>query len=134
MLAEQEPKSSEKKVKREKITKNFYKDEFICSCGCGSDHIQSNLVKKLQEVRDEWKRPIGVSSGVRCMKWNKEVNGAKHSAHLYGFAADLVCSDSHLRYDFIQILMKHFKRVGMYGGWIHVDIDNTLPQEVLWVK
>lgn len=43
----------------------------------------------LDKIRSNWGSPIRVTSGYRCPELNKKVGGAKNSAHLYGYAADL---------------------------------------------
>lgn len=124
--------TEETTTEREQLTKNFYRDEFACPC-CGVATIDIQLVKKLQELRELFGRAITVTSGYRCTKHNQEVGGDKFSSHLDGLAADLYCRDSWKRWDLIENAMKLFQRVGVYDGWIHVDIDNTKPKKTLWV-
>ena len=124
----------EQESKREKLTPNFYRDEFECRCGCGEDSIEWRLVNTLQSVRDEYESPMKITSGVRCPTHNssQKVNGGQFSAHLYGFAADIYCKDSYLRYRLLPILFKHFKRVGVYKDFFHVDIDTMKANPVCW--
>jgi len=117
----------------EQITPNFKRSEFACSCGCGFDDIDFNLVKKLQAVRDEIGQPIKITSGCRCPAKNEEVGGKLFSAHLSGFAADISCTHSHKRMTLLPVLCKLLRRVGPKGSFIHVDIDPTKDQDVLWI-
>jgi hypothetical protein len=41
-----------------KITANFSRAEFQCSCGCSAQMVDEELVQKLQQIRDE----LGVAS------------------------------------------------------------------------
>ena len=41
------------KGKREQLSTNFFRDEFPCKCGCGSDRIGSQLIIKLEALRDD---------------------------------------------------------------------------------
>lgn len=49
----------------------------------------AELAQWLDGFREFWGGPVVVSSGFRCDKLNKAVGGAKTSAHLTGWAADL---------------------------------------------
>ena len=62
------------------------------------------------------------------------MGGVAGSAHTRGLAADIACRDSALRY---QLLVKAwglgFKRIGVYGTSVHLDIDRQKPQRVVWL-
>lgn len=119
---------------REQLTPNFYRDEFACRCGCGFDDIDRGLVAKLQLVREEIGNPIKITSGCRCAKRNIEEGGKTFSAHLAGFAADISCTQSNKRMTLLPVLCKFFRRVGPKDSFIHIDIDPTKDQDVLWTK
>ena len=53
-------------------------------------HVVELVDKLLDPLRDAWGAPLVVSSGYRCPELNKAVKGSKTSAHLAGWAADLV--------------------------------------------
>ena len=53
------------------------------------EHLHQ-LALFLDGVRDAWGSGIRCSSGFRCQKLNTAVGGATRSAHLVGFAADIV--------------------------------------------
>lgn len=52
--------------------------------------LQTLITECLDKVREIYGKPIIVSSGYRCPKLNKAVGGVANSAHLTGYAADLV--------------------------------------------
>lgn len=58
-----------------------------------TDQEEANLrrlaTEVLQPLRDEWGRPIVVTSGYRCAALNKAVGGTSSSQHLRGEAADI---------------------------------------------
>ena len=116
------------------LTRSFDRSEFACKCGCGADDISLLLVTKLQGARDALAIPFVIDSGVRCAKHNAAVGGKENSAHLRGKAADIHCEDSHTRYLMVQYLVGKFARLEIGVNWIHVDIDESLPQEVLFLK
>lgn len=43
----------------------------------------------LQPTRDEWRKPLIITSGYRCLDLNKAVGGAQNSYHTQGLAADV---------------------------------------------
>lgn len=53
-------------------------------------HVVELVDKLLDPLREAWEAPLVVSSGYRCPELNKAVKGSKTSAHLAGWAADLV--------------------------------------------
>lgn len=118
---------------REKLAPNFYRDEFACKDGCGSDSISLLLVNRLQQVRDEIGQPITITSGLRCRKHNEAEGGNAFSAHLSGHAVDISCTHSNKRKILLPVLCKFFRRVGPKEFFIHVDIDPTKDQDVLWL-
>jgi zinc D-Ala-D-Ala carboxypeptidase len=117
---------------REKLTENFYRDEFECNCGCGFDDINLDLINRIQKVREEY-GPINISSGCRCESWNKEVNGSVGSSHLKGYALDILCGNSRDRYRLLLKLNLFFDRIGVQREFIHVDTDAGKISESCWV-
>lgn len=51
------------------------------------------VISRLQPIRDEYGKPIYITSGYRCPELNKKVGGKKNSQHLMGLAADLKWDD-----------------------------------------
>ena len=120
-------------VKLGDLTKNFSRKEFICPC-CGKSAISMRLVNLLQDMR-EVVGPICIDSGFRCEKYNSDslVGGMENSAHLRGLAVDVRVLTSSMRYDLLCMIPSRFRRFGVYKTWIHVDIDESLDQDVMWV-
>jgi len=118
---------------REKLSDNFYRDEFACRCGCGSDSISLLLVNRLQQVRDEIGNSIKITSGLRCLAHNQTVGGEVDSTHLTGRAVDISCTHNHKRMILLPVLCRFFHRVGVAKTFIHIDIDSTKDQGVLWL-
>ena len=56
--------------------------------------VRANLVALIETLldplREAWKGSIKVTSGYRCGVLNRAVGGSSTSAHLYGYAADIV--------------------------------------------
>ena len=76
-------------VKR--VTKNFSPTEFRCDCGrCTGypSYMKQVELKHLQTIRDHYKKPMTITSGLRCSYENSRVGGVRNSGHLRGYAAD----------------------------------------------
>jgi len=125
------------------LSKNFSRLEVQCPCGCGANKISSVLIEKLQKVRNIIGRPIVITSGVRCEFYNASLkNSSMNSSHIpdsYGMgnAVDIACTTSKYRYELIQVAQKFFNRIGIscgqYGGFVHLDVDRSKVQEVMWL-
>ena len=124
------------------LSENFSKLEIMCPCSCGADKISSVLIEKLQKVRNIIGRPIIITSGVRCEFYNTSIKASMNSSHIpdsYGMgnAVDIACTNSKDRYELVELSQKFFKRIGIsggsYGGFIHLDVDRSKVQEVMWL-
>ena len=100
------------------------------------------LIEKLQKVRNIIGRPIIITSGVRCEFYNTSIKASMNSSHLqdsYGMgnAVDIACTNSKDRYELVELSQKFFKRIGIsggsYGGFVHLDVDRSKVQEVMWL-
>ena len=110
----------------------FKQSEFKCPC-CGEIIVSAYLIHLLNIIREPLGKPMIINSGYRCKKYNKKVGGKESSAHLRGTAADIKCTNSTDRYSIVSLaLASGFKRVGVYNTFIHIDVDDELPKEVLW--
>jgi uncharacterized protein YcbK (DUF882 family) len=115
-----------------KQSKYFKRDEFQCRCGCGMD-ISDKLKCIVFEMREDAGVPFIVTSGARCVAHNSKVGGKQNSAHTRGLAVDIAYSDSLVRYAIEHHAHLHgIKRIGVNTAkkFIHIDIDETLPQNV----
>lgn len=70
--------------------KHFKKSEFDCKCGCGLNNIDIKLVQILEEIRNYFGKPMIVTNGCRCQKYNDSLQGSiKNSKHTKGKGADI---------------------------------------------
>jgi len=96
--------------------------------------LQDALVAKLDKAREMAGTPFVITSGFRTPAQNKRVGGAKNSAHLRGLAADIACEDSESRMKIVRAAIAcGFTRIGISDTFIHLDVDKTLPDEVIWL-
>jgi len=113
----------------------FKLSDFACKCGCGLNNISPILTQKIDDARELAKVPFVVNCGTRCPKHNKEEGGESNSSHLRGLAIDISVKTSTVRFAILHALITlGFKRIGVYPTFIHVDIDTSLPQSVIWYK
>ena len=106
-----------------KLTKDFNLKEFQCPC-CETVKIDSELVKRLQELRDGIDKPIIITSGYRCPKHDKDVGGNGNSYHTKGMAADITVDNMELEDLLIKAKMVGFKGIGIYPEkrFLHLDL------------
>jgi len=87
------------------------------------------LVERLVEARKLAMTPFVITEGPAA--------GGSHvanTAHARGLAVDLRCHDSISRFKIVKALLDAgFARVGVYDKHVHADVDDSLPQGVLWV-
>ena len=116
------------------ISKYFSRHEFACKCGCGYDDINMGLVAKIDNIRSLYGSPISISSGCRCINYNTQIGGEDNSAHIRGMAVDIICNSSRERFMFLYLAILHdFKRIGTGSNFVHLDLDDTLLQKVMWL-
>lgn len=99
-------------------------------------NMHQDLLEILDEMRAIYGRPIAITSGYRTPEHNASLgkNASKNSSHLKGLAVDIGIENSNQRYEIIRIAMLlGIKRIGTGKGFVHIDIDNSKPQNVNWV-
>lgn len=120
------------------LTLHFNQTEFACRCGCGFDTIDINLVLDLERLRAKLGNPLQIASGCRCEKHNRTVGGSKASSHVLGKAVDIGCPNSNYRFRILQAVFSDpiplFMRIEICRSWIHFDINQSLPQEVVFLE
>lgn len=91
------------------------------------------LIEKLKELEKHSGLTLYITSGRRDDKKNTSAGGVKGSAHLSGLAADIAAVTSSQKFLLVGAAYAiGFKRIGVGSTFVHVDIDSTKPQNVLW--
>jgi len=109
-----------------KVAKHFNLSEFACPC-CNLVMLHPKLLAKLMELRNTLERPVYITSGYRCPKYNQKVGGVANSYHLIGLAADIKVKDTNL----IELLGYaeeiDFAGIGLYEkkNFLHLDVRPT---------
>lgn len=97
--------------------------------------LNDKLMSMLDNARTIAGIPFIITSGVRTEKHNLEIGGTIDSAHLKALGADLQCTDSLNRFSIIYALfVAGFKRIGISKTHIHVDIDESKDQRVIFLE
>jgi len=105
------------------LTESFDREEFACKCGCGFDTVDYELLKILQELRDELGSPVHVYSGCRCKEHNILVGGAHKSQHLIGRAADIAV-EGYMPHEVYKVLNEKLGSgygLKKYATFVHID-------------
>ena len=78
------------------ISAHFKKIEFKCGCGgryCdgyNGKNVNPKLIRILEGLRSHYGKPITITSGIRCQRYNDSLRGSiKNSVHRLGGAADI---------------------------------------------
>lgn len=124
-----------------KIPRYFTLEELLTSSTARQKSIENlpswMIVEHLNElacfldgVREAWGSAINVTSGYRCPKLNSAVNGAQRSAHLVGFASDIVPANG--RMDEFEKFLKDYLKDKQFdeclwesrgkSRWVHLAI------------
>lgn len=110
------------------FTSNFNSREFVCQCGiCKPQKISTELLDKLQQLREVMGVPLKITSAYRCVNRqaalvkNPNIQTVQNSQHTLGNAVDIACKDLDKLFEEAK---KLFMAVGdgRSKGFIHVDI------------
>ena len=119
------------------IAPYILESEYMCGCGeCGGlppafrddqlPTIYTEFFDDFSVIRNVWGKPINISSGYRCPKYNASIGGSLLSAHCFGIALD--CDVEPSEVDdldaIIEDIASHLRR-GKYTGtksFIHLDV------------
>lgn len=120
------------------MMKHFDMEEFACKC-CGelpANGMNPVLLEALDLLREEYGKPIYVSSGWRCPSHNAAVGGVPDSQHVLGNAADIYVDGDYEEFYNLVLDMELFDGVGHYPTqeFVHVDmrLNGIAPNEYQW--
>lgn len=120
-----------KKDRNKRISKDFKLNEFDCKCSrCSTVLLDTDLVNKLQKIRDHFGASVNVNSGYRCKAHNKEVGGSASSHHVKGMAADIRVEGVEPKEVAKYAESIGVKRIGLYegseeGDFVHIGSGTT---------
>lgn len=116
------------------MLKPLTRDDFACHCGCGTNKITDETVQRANEAQTAAGVQFKITSGYRCPTHNAAVGGSPTSSHLLGTAFDFAIVSDAARAAVIWALHAvGITRIGVAKTYLHADIDQTKPQNRIWV-
>jgi len=116
------------------MNKYFSEKEFTCSGKNCYHKMNTQLIEMLNVARELAGVPFIITSSYRDAETNAKAGGKPNSAHLRGNAVDISCTSSCNRMVIIDaLIIAGFNRIGIAKTFIHCDIDELLPQDVMWL-
>lgn len=106
------------------LSAHFKVREFACGDGSDAVLVAPRLVMVLETIRTHFGAPVVIHSAYRTPQYNAKVNGAAHSQHCYGMAADISVK-GHAPAEvaaFAWTLMPDWGGVGVYDSFCHIDV------------
>ena len=106
----------------------------ICPHGSRED-LDFYLVELCDFLSRTVQEKINYTSGYRCEQCNKDAGGSKVSAHIRGKAVDIAPAGANQRYQILSLaLLKGVRRVGIARDHVHLDLDASMVQEIIWIE
>jgi len=105
------------------ISPHFNLSEFACPC-CNRVMLHPKLLVKLIGLRKILERPVYITSGYRCPRYNQKIGGVVNSYNRIGLAADIKVKDINL-IELLEICENiDFNGIGFYEkkNFLHLDV------------
>lgn len=117
------------------VSEHFSPGEFDSRDEPGSGvYMNSDFMIPLHAARSMSYIPFRISSGYRTKAHNKKVGGVANSAHLRGYAADILTRNNAERAEVLRCLISAgFNRIGIAKNFIHVDNDPLKSSPRIWL-
>lgn len=114
--------------------KYFIESEFNrCVPSCSMSDMDSDFLKLLDELREKCGFPLVISCAYRSREWDLSKGRSGNSAHTKGCAVDIIYNSSSTAYAIVKNAMElGINRIGIGKNFIHIDNDDSLPQNVLF--
>lgn len=114
---------------------NFSEVEFRCS-QTGECNMQPDFLRRLQALREEYGKPLQITSGYRSPQHSTEASKAQPGVHTRGIACDIAVSGSEA-YHVLALALKHgFTGIGVAqkgsGRFLHLDTFKGGPRPNIW--
>jgi len=112
------------------ISEHFSRSEFSCSCGCGFEAVDFELVEILERTRAYFGgKPLHIHCACRCLEHNKSIGSKDTSQHIKGMAVDFHINDVK-PIDIAWYVDRHCLPdsggIGIYDNWhdagVHIDV------------
>lgn len=116
------------------MSKYFSESEFKkCVPSCSERDMDGAFLSLLDEVREKAGIPLILNCAYRSSSWDKSKGRSGNSAHTRGKAVDIRCNASVTRYKIVKAALDcGVRRIGIGKSFVHLDNDNSLPQDVIF--
>lgn len=120
-------------------TKNFNPEvdkKMLCTCGnedCTKVSVNQFTADKLQLIREDFGKPMNLTSGGRCKLHKNERAKEKPGDHALGYAVDIACNNTQDETKLKVLAGRHgATRVagGAYCGFVHLAWTPTERKDV----
>ena len=96
--------------------------------------MNPEFLKIIDQIRGKCGFPLHINSGFRTKAHNEKVGGKPESAHTLGLACDILVLGSRERFKIIEAALSlGIKRIGIGTTFLHLDMDFSKDQEVVWL-
>lgn len=113
-------------VENKQVTKNFSYKELMCKCGCEQLELNTNLLNKLQLLRDLCGFPLVITSCYRCSKHPEEAKKEHPGMHNKGIAVDIAKPQGEKAYTILKLAIQlGFTGIGVSNRFIHLDLRDS---------
>lgn len=114
--------------------KFFTPTEFDSPDAPGSGfRMNISFIEILDQIRKDCGFAFQIHSGFRTPEHNSQVAVVENSAHTFGLAADIGVTDGAQRWAIVKSAFDHgITRVGIGETFVHLDLDLSKPQHVIW--
>lgn len=116
------------------MSRYFSESEFKkCVPSCSERDMDGAFLSLLDEVRERAGIPLVLNCAYRSSAWDKSKGRSGNSAHTRGKAVDIRCNASVTRYKIVKAALDcGVRRIGIGKSFVHLDNDNSLPQDVIF--
>ena len=102
----------------------FKPHETSCRCGCGLN-INTSVLETLDRIRSMFGKPMNITSGARCLTYNRSIGSKDTSPHPQGLAVDIAALSDDDKAKLVQWGVTYgCKGIGIYTvrNFIHLDL------------
>lgn len=116
------------------MSKYFHPAEFRnCTPACEESDMDPKFLERLDAFREFIGIPLVLTCAYRSKAYDIAKKRSGNSAHTRGLAVDILCKANSTRYKIVSGAVKFgFKRIGIGKNFIHLDMDESLTQNVIW--
>lgn len=118
---------------KEYFTRVDGSDELECRCGKCGQTVKGHFRELLNEARAIAGVPFTITSGMRCLDYNRKIGSNDTSSHIKGLAADIYYTDDlHLSRIVHALTRVGITRIGTNEekGFVHCDVSKDKADAV----